>query len=55
MINLDNWLSVEIVLFDFVVEVWIDEIIVKMIIEQKVGQVIQVDSGLVILEDVKKY
>lgn len=36
-------------------EARIDEIIAKMTIEQKVGQVIQADSGSVTPEDVKKY
>ncbi len=54
-INPDNWPSVETAPLDPAVEARIDEIIAKMTIEQKVGQVIQADSGSVTPEDVKKY
>lgn len=50
-----NWPEVETAPLDPAVEAQIDEILAKLTLEQKVGQVIQADSGSVTPEDVKKY
>lgn len=54
-INPENWPVVETAPLDPSVEARIDEIMAKMSLEQKVGQVIQADSGSVTPADVKKY
>ena len=54
-INPENWPVVETPPLDAEVEARIDAIMAKLTIEQKVGQVIQADSGSVTPEDVKKY
>ena len=54
-IDPENWPVVETAPLDPAVEAQIDEILSKMTLEQKVGQVIQADSGSVTPEDVKKY
>jgi beta-glucosidase len=54
-INPENWPVVETPPLDPAVEAQITEIMAKMSIEQKVGQVIQADSGSVTPEDVKQY
>lgn len=51
----ENWPIVETPPLDAAVEAQIDEIIAKMSLEQKVGQVIQADSGSVTPEEVKSY
>lgn len=54
-INPENWPVVETPPLDPAVEAQIDDIMAKMTLEQKVGQVIQADSGSVTPADVKKY
>ena len=51
----ENWPVVETPPLDPAVEARIDEIMSKLTLEQKVGQVIQADSGSVTPEQVKKY
>ncbi|MEL6726871.1 MAG: glycoside hydrolase family 3 N-terminal domain-containing protein [Pseudomonadota bacterium] len=55
VINPENWPVVETPPLDPTVEAQIDDILSKMTLEQKVGQVIQADSGSVTPEEVKKY
>ncbi len=50
-----NWPVVETAPLDPAVEAQIDDILAKMTLEQKVGQVIQADSGSVTPEQVKQY
>jgi beta-glucosidase len=50
-----NWPAVETAPLDPAVEAQIDDILAKLTLEQKVGQVIQADSGSVTPEEVKKY
>ena len=54
-VNPENWPLVETPPLDPAVEARIDEIMAKLTLEQKVGQVIQADSGSVTPADVKKY
>lgn len=54
-INPEAWPTVETPPLDPAVEARIDEILAKLTVEQKVGQVIQADSGAVTAEQVKKY
>ena len=54
-IHPDKWPVVETPPLDPNVEARIDEILAKLTLEQKVGQVIQGDSGAVTAEQVKKY
>jgi beta-glucosidase len=54
-INPENWPVVETAPLDPEVEARIDEILAQMTLEQKVGQVIQADSGSVTAEEVKAY
>eukprot|EP00903_Cladosiphon_okamuranus_P003301 g3299.t1 len=54
-INPENWPIVETPPLDPAVEARIDEIMAKLTLEQKVGQVIQADSGSVTPEQVKEY
>ena len=49
------WPAVDSNLIDPAIEARIDEIMAKMTLEQKVGQVIQADNGSVTPEDVKTY
>ncbi len=49
------WTSLEPLPLDLNIEAQIDEILPKLTLEQKVGQVIQGDSDSVTPEDVKKY
>lgn len=49
------WPAVESDLIDPAIEARIDEIMAKMTLEQKVGQVIQADNGSVTPEEVKQY
>ena len=51
----DVWTSLEPLPLDPDIEAQIDEILPKLTLEQKVGQVIQGDSDSVTPEDVKKY
>ncbi|MHA7900099.1 MAG: glycoside hydrolase family 3 protein [Henriciella sp.] len=55
VINPENWPIVETPPLDPAIEAQIDEIMAKMTLEQKVGQVIQADSGSVTPEEVKQY
>ena len=55
VINPENWPVIETPPLDPAVEAQITEIISKMTLEQKVGQVIQADSGSVTPAEVKKY
>ena len=55
VINPENWPVVETAPLDPAVEARIDAIMAKMTLEQKVGQVIQADSGSVTPEEVKAY
>ena len=55
VINPENWPVVETPPLDPAVEAQITEIMAKMTLEQKVGQVIQADSGSVTPEEVKQY
>ncbi|MEM7330218.1 MAG: glycoside hydrolase family 3 N-terminal domain-containing protein [Pseudomonadota bacterium] len=54
-INPENWPTVETPPLDPAIEARIDAIMAKMTLEQKVGQVIQADSGSVTPEQVKQY
>ena len=54
-IDPENWPVVETPPLDPKVEARIDAIMAKLTLEQKVGQVIQADSGAVTPEQVKKY
>ena len=54
-INPQDWPSLKPQPLDPVIEAKIDEILPKLTVEQKVGQVIQADSGSVTPEEVKKY
>ena len=54
-INPDNWPTIETAPLDPAVEARIDAIMAKMTLEQKVGQVIQADSGSVTPAEVKQY
>lgn len=53
--SLQLWPEVKSDIVDEAMEARIDEILSKMTLEQKVGQVIQADNGSVTPEDVKKY
>ena len=54
-INPENWPTVETPPLQPEVEARIDEILAQLTLEQKVGQVIQADSGSVTPEEVKAY
>jgi len=54
-INPEDWTSIKSLPLDPDIEAQIDEIIPKLTIEQKVGQVIQGDSESITPEEVKKY
>jgi len=51
----DPWTTLEPLPLDPAIEAQIDEIIPKLTLEQKVGQVIQADNASISPEDVKKY
>ena len=51
----DPWTTLEPLPLDPAIEAQIDEILPKLTLEQKVGQVIQADNSSVTPEDVKKY
>lgn len=55
VINPENWPVIETAPLDPATEARIDDILSKMTLEQKVGQVIQADSGSVTPEEVKQY
>ncbi len=54
-INPEIWPQLQAAPLDPAIEARIDAIMVKMTLEQKIGQTIQADSGSVTPEDVKKY
>ncbi|MEO0466465.1 MAG: glycoside hydrolase family 3 N-terminal domain-containing protein [Pseudomonadota bacterium] len=54
-INPELWPEIETPPLDPAIEARVDEILAKMTLEQKVGQVIQADSGSVTAEEVKTY
>ena len=53
--NQDPWTSLDPLPLDPAIEAQIDEILPKLSLEQKVGQVIQADNASISPEDVKKY
>ena len=55
VVNPEDWTSIKALPLDTKIEAQIDEILPKLTIEQKVGQVIQADNGSVTPEEVKKY
>ncbi|NNU15469.1 1,4-beta-D-glucan glucohydrolase [Parvularcula sp. ZS-1/3] len=55
VINPENWPKVETPALNPVVERRVDELLSKLTLEQKVGQVIQADSSDITPEEVKKY
>ncbi|MBU94799.1 MAG: 1,4-beta-D-glucan glucohydrolase [Balneola sp.] len=54
-VSQDPWATLEPLPLDPAIEAQIDEILPKLTLEQKVGQVIQADNSSVTPEDVKKY
>lgn len=54
-VNPENWSSITPQPLDPAIEAQIDEILPKLTLEQKVGQVIQADNGSITPADVKKY
>ena len=55
LVNPTDWPSIKALPLDPAIEKKIDEILPKLSLEQKVGQVIQGDSGSITPEEVKKY
>ncbi len=55
LVNPEDWPSIKPLPLDPAIEAQIDDILPKLTIEQKVGQVIQADNGSVTPEEVKKY
>ncbi|MDH5259304.1 MAG: glycoside hydrolase family 3 protein, partial [Gammaproteobacteria bacterium] len=55
LVNPEDWPSIKALPLDPSIEAQIDEILPKLTLEQKVGQVIQADNGSVTPEEVKKY
>ena len=55
LVNPSDWPSIEALPLDPAIEAQIDEILPKLSLEQKVGQVIQADNGSVTPEEVKEY
>ncbi len=55
LVNPEEWPSIKPIPLDPAIEAQIDEILPKLTLEQKVGQVIQADNGSVTPEEVKKY
>jgi len=53
--SLDLWATLEPLPLDPTIEAQIDEMLPKLTLEQKVGQVIQADSGSVTPEEVQEY
>ena len=54
-ISPENWPAIKALPLDPAIEARIDEILPKLTLEQKVGQVIQADNGSITPEEVKKY
>lgn len=55
LVNPKDWESIKAIPLDPKIEAQIDEMLPKLTLEQKVGQVIQGDNGSLTPEDVKKY
>ena len=55
LININNWSKLKSLPLDPSIESKIDKILPKLTLEQKVGQVIQADSGSISPDEVKKY
>ena len=51
----DSWTTIAPLPLDPIIEAQIDEILPKLTLEQKVGQVIQADSGSITPDEVKEY
>lgn len=54
-INPENWPKIKALPLDPAIEAQIDELLPKLTLEQKVGQVIQADNGSITPEEVKQY
>jgi len=54
-LNVEKWESLKPLPLDPAIEAQIDDILPKLTLEQKVGQVIQADMGSITPEEVKKY
>ena len=54
-VNPNDWPSINPIPLDPAIEAQIDELLPKLTLEQKVGQVIQADNGSVTPEEVKAY
>lgn len=55
LVNPKDWPSIKPIPLDPKIEAKIDELLPKLTLEQKIGQVIQADSGSITPEEVKKY
>lgn len=55
LVNPEDWPTIKALPLDPAIEAQIDDILPKLTVEQKVGQVIQADNGSVTPEEVKKY
>jgi len=55
LVNPKDWPSIKALPLDPVIEAQIDDILPKLTLEQKVGQVIQADNSSITPEEVKKY
>ncbi|MDH5366422.1 MAG: exo 1,3/1,4-beta-D-glucan glucohydrolase [Cyclobacteriaceae bacterium] len=55
LVNPKDWSSIKPLPLDPAIEAQIDDIMPKLTLEQKVGQVIQADNGSITPEEVKKY
>jgi len=55
LVNPEDWSSIKPLPLDPTIEAQIDELLPKLTLEQKVGQVIQADNGSITPEEVKKY
>ncbi len=55
LVNPEDWPAIKPLPLDPKIEAQIDEILPKLTLEQKVGQVIQADNASVTVEEVKKY
>ncbi|MEP3210502.1 MAG: glycoside hydrolase family 3 N-terminal domain-containing protein [Maribacter sp.] len=55
LVHPEEWTAIKALPLDTAIETQIDELLPKLTLEQKVGQVIQADNGSVTPEEVKKY
>ncbi len=55
LVNPKDWTSIKALPLDPAIEAQIDELLPKLTLEQKVGQVIQADNGSITPEELKKY